>query len=118
VTHSDGTITVDLAAEDIIRDRPEWMTVEEAEMAVEQLLYTVQGALQSRDPVRILVNDGLDGGPYDTVFGVPIGEPLAQGDAADVLAQVWIIEPADGAEVEPGSAFEVSGSRRRSSHGA
>ena len=109
VTHSDGTITVDIAAEDIIRDRPEWMTVEEAEMAVEQLLYTVQGALQSRDPVRILVNDGLDGGPYDTVFGVPIGEPLAQGDAADVLAQVWIVEPADGAEVEPGSAFEVSG---------
>jgi hypothetical protein len=40
---------------------------------------------------------------------VPISEPLAQGDAADVLAQVWIVEPADGAEVESGSAVEVSG---------
>jgi hypothetical protein len=103
VVHEGGTITVDLATDAPVRGRPGDMTEEEAAMAVEQVLYTAQAALQSRDPVQILVN----GNRTDQVFGVPTSEPLAQGDEASTLAQVWIIEPAEGARVPSG--FEVSG---------
>jgi hypothetical protein len=49
----------------------------------------------------------LNGERSDALLGVPVSEPLAQGDPADVLAQVWIIEPAEDAEVT--APFEVSG---------
>lgn len=86
-----------------LRERPGGMSQEEAEIAVEQLIYTAQAAKQSRDPVQFF----LDGGRTDTLLGVPVSEPLAQGDPTDVLAQVWIIEPPEGAEVT--APFEVSG---------
>jgi hypothetical protein len=38
---------------------------------------------------------------------VPTSEPLARAAADDVLAQVWIIDPAEGADVESG--FTVTG---------
>lgn len=86
-----------------LRERPGGMSLDEAEIAVEQLIYTAQAAKQSRDPVQFF----LDGGRTDTLLGVPVSEPLAQGDSTDVLAQVWIIEPPEGAEVT--APFEVSG---------
>lgn len=95
-------ITVDVRGAGL-RDRPADLTVEEAELAIEQLVYTAQAAHQSRSPVQLL----LDGNRTDTLLGVPVSEPLAQGAAEDVLAQVWIIDPAEGAEVT--APFEVSG---------
>lgn len=95
-------ITVDVSGPGL-RQRPGGMSVEEAELAIEQLVYTAQAAHQSRSPVQLL----LDGNRTDTLLGVPVSEPLAQGAAEDVLAQVWIIDPAEGAEVT--SPFEVSG---------
>lgn len=97
-------LTIDVSGSDSLRDRPAGMSKEEAQMAVEQVIYTAQAALQQgRPPVQLLV----DGQRTDRLLGVPVSEPLAQGDAVDVLAQVWIIEPAEGAEVT--SAFTVSG---------
>lgn len=101
VTHEGGTITVDLTGD--LRDRPGALGKAEAGMAVEQLLYTVQGALQSRDPVQLLLN----GERTDQVLGVPTSEPLAQGDELSTLALVWIIDPQDGDTLQSGS--EVSG---------
>lgn len=95
-------ITVDVRGPGL-RDRPADLTAEEAELAIEQLVYTAQAAHQSRSPVQLL----LDGNRTDTLLGVPVSEPLAQGAAEDVLAQVWIIDPAEGAEVT--APFEVSG---------
>lgn len=95
-------ITVDVRGPGL-RDRPADLTAEEAELAIEQLVYTAQAAHQSRSPVQLL----LDGSRTDTLLGVPVSEPLAQGAAEDVLAQVWIIDPAEGAEVT--APFEVSG---------
>lgn len=95
-------ITVDVSGPGL-RQRPGGMSVEEAELAIEQLVYTAQAAHQSRSPVQLL----LDGNRTDTLLGVPVSEPLVQGAAEDVLAQVWIIDPAEGAEVT--SPFEVSG---------
>jgi hypothetical protein len=103
VSHEGGTITVDLETDQELRERPAGMSEAQASMAVEQVLYTVQGALQSRDPVQLLLN----GQRTDQVLGVPTAEPLAQGDEMATLAQVWIIDPQDGDTVEAGA--EVSG---------
>lgn len=95
-------ITIDVQG-DGLRNRPAGMSQEQAEIAVEQLIYTAQAAQQSRDAVQFFLN----GGRTDTLLGVPVSEPLAQGDAMDVLAQVWVIAPSEGAEVT--APFEVSG---------
>lgn len=103
VTHEGGTITVDLVSDQELRERPAGMSKAEASMAVEQVLYSVQAALQSRDPVQLLLN----GGRTDQVLGVPTAEPLAQGSEMATLAQVWIIDPQHGDIVDSGA--EVSG---------
>jgi hypothetical protein len=100
-------ITIDLQADggaETLRNRPRGMEQDVASMAVEQLMYTAQAALQEgRPPIQFLIN----GGRTDMVLGVPTSEPLAQGDETSTLAQVWIIDPAEGAKVDSG--FEVSG---------
>jgi hypothetical protein len=98
-------ITVNLGGdpEGSLRERPAGMSAEEAEIAVQQLVYTAQAATQSRAPVQFL----LYGKRTDMVLGVPTAEPLSQGDPNTVLAQVWIIDPAEGAQVRV--PFEVSG---------
>lgn len=96
-------VTVDVQGEGGLRQRPAGMSAEQARMAIQQLVYTAQAAHQSRSPVQLLLN----GQRTDTLLGVPVSEPLAEGAAEDVLAQVWVIEPAQGAEVR--SPFEVSG---------
>lgn len=103
VERNGDTIVVDLQGAGLLHDRPSGMTGDEAQMSVEQLIYTVQAGYQDRAPVRFL----LDGRVTDTLLGVPTSEPVAQGDEGSTLAQVWIIDPAEGAEVPSG--FEVSG---------
>lgn len=97
-------ITVSLQGSDGLRQRPAGMSGDEARMAVEQLIYTAQAALQQGRPgVQLLI----DGERTDMVLGQPSSEPLAQGDAIDVLAQVWVTEPGESAEVS--TPFKVSG---------
>jgi spore germination protein GerM len=75
-----------------------------AEMTVQQLVYTVQGALQSTDPVRIL----LDGQPAEELFGaVSVAEPVARGDIYATRSLVQIDAPAHGAVV--GRTVQVTG---------
>jgi hypothetical protein len=68
-----------------------------APMMVQQLVFTVQGALQSVDPVRVLV----DGEPVDDLWGVPTADPVRRGDTLALRSPVQIDEPADGATVGP-----------------
>jgi hypothetical protein len=103
VEMSGDTIVVDLAGADLLHDAPAGMSADEAKMSVEQVVYTAQAGFQNRAPVRFL----LDGEITDTVLGVPTSEPVAQGDETSTLAQVWIIDPAEGAEVPSG--FTVKG---------
>lgn len=105
---SDGEIiTIDLQADGGaagLRNRPRGMDESVAAMAIEQVIYTAQAALQEGRPaVQFLIN----GERTDMVLGVPTSEPLAQGDETSTLALVWIIDPAEGATVSSG--FEVSG---------
>ena len=99
VTRKDGVVTVDLTAR-TAAGRPA-----DPIMAVQQLVYTVTGALGTTDPVRLLVagkqvprlwNDGVD-----------TGRPVARADPLGVRVLVGIDEPGEGASVT--SPVTISG---------
>lgn len=100
VTRSGGVITVDLSGE----ARSASVGAELAELTVQQLVYTVQGAAQSTDPVRILV----DGSPVGELWGhVSTEQPVGRADPYATRSLVQIDNPANGAQV--GRTFTVSG---------
>jgi hypothetical protein len=93
VVADSGVIEVDLAGVS-----PAQVGTQVAELAVQQLVFTVQGALQSTDPVRILV----DGRPVDELWGaVDVAEPVQRGDPYALRSLVQIDTPSDGAVVGP-----------------
>jgi len=78
-----------------LHDRPNGMTEEQAELAVQQLVYTVQGAQGARLPVQLRFGDN----PIDTVYGVPTSEPITNAPQLDVLSLVSISDPVEGLQV-------------------
>lgn len=100
-------ITVTIGSPDgtSLRDRPGSMSADLAQIAVQQLVYTAQAATQTTAPVQLLLDDGRT----DQLLGVPVSEPLARGEETATLAQVWIINPAEGAEVASGFTVEGIG---------
>lgn len=96
-------ITVDLAGD--LHDRPAGMSQREAELAIEQVIYTAQGAFgQGRVPVQLL----LDGSRTDQVLGVPASEGLANGPILQTLAHVSLTAPFEG-QVVSGDTLAVNG---------
>ena len=94
-----GVIVVDLMA-----TGPAQMGTELAELSVQQLVFTVQGALQVDDPVRILVG----GVRVPELWGaVQTAAPVERGDPYALRSLVQIDAPAEGAQV--GREVEVSG---------
>ena len=81
-------------------DRPDGMSAKEANLAIQQLVYTVQGALQTRAPVEFFT-DGLS-----PVLGVDKSEFKA-APQNDVLAFVNVTQPQQNSE--PGATFTASG---------
>ena len=79
------------------------MGAEFAQLTVQQLVFTVQAALQSTDPVRILVG----GAPVDQLWGVATADPVTRGDEYALRSLVQIDGPAHGAVVGPD--VEVTG---------
>ena len=67
----------------------------EARLAVQQLVYTLQGTIGKRLPVRV----ELDGKPAATLLGVDASSGLKAADELDVLGLVNITEPAQGSVV-------------------
>ncbi|MBD8870017.1 Gmad2 immunoglobulin-like domain-containing protein [Nocardioides donggukensis] len=102
VESSGETIVVDLTGAP--RTRPDGMSRAQAQMAVEQVVYTVQAA---RGEGRAPVDLRLDGERTDQVLGVPTSEPLANGDPLSTLALVNITAPEEGATVS--GEFRASG---------
>jgi hypothetical protein len=86
-----------------LAERPDGMTDQTAEMAVQQLVYTATAAVQETPGVQFKI----DGKPTDELLGVPIPETVKRADPLSTQALVWIIDPAEGTTVE--GAFEVSG---------
>ena len=89
------TVHVDLT-DASLHDRPASMSKAEAELAIQQVLFTVQ-AVANR---RVAVQFRLDGNPIDQVFGVPTSEPLTTGSQLDQLALVSVSNPSEGLEVD------------------
>jgi hypothetical protein len=102
VAFEGGTLTISLTGD--LHDRPGDMSRADAELAVQQLIFSAQAGLgQGRPPVQLLI----DGKHTDTVLGVPASEPLAAGNPDDVLAPVQIDSPVEGASVD--GTFTVTG---------
>lgn len=90
-----GVIYVELA-DPSLRDLPTGLDPAEAELAVQQVIYSVQGALEKgRWPVQFRYDDN----PIDQVYGVPTSEPLSNAPLFDVLSLMSISYPFEGAEV-------------------
>jgi hypothetical protein len=103
-TGSDGQITIDIAGT-ALHDRPADMSQREAELAIEQLIYSTQGAAGAgRVPVQFF----LDGKHTDTVLGVPTSEPLANAPILETLSLMNLTNPAEGDAVS-GDTLEVTG---------
>jgi Immunoglobulin-like domain of bacterial spore germination/Sporulation and spore germination len=99
VERDGGAIVVDLTGVG-----PAQVGSELAELTVQQLVFTVQGALQSTDPVLILV----DGAPGHDLWGaVDVSAPVERGDPYALRSLVQIDSPADGAQT--GREVEVRG---------
>ncbi|WP_243060779.1 Gmad2 immunoglobulin-like domain-containing protein [Nocardioides sp. SR21] len=79
---------------------PDGMTEEDARLAAQQLVYTVQGIAQDRLPVEIV----LDGEPAD-LFG--FGGQIGNEPELDVRAMVNVTSPEEGASVS--GSFTASG---------
>lgn len=102
LSYDGDVLTIDLAGD--LHDRPAGMSQADAELAVEQLIYSAQAGLgQGRPPVQLL----LAGQHTDTILGVPSSEPLAAANPDDVQAMVQVDSPADGGDVS--SPFTVTG---------
>lgn len=65
------------------------------ELAIQQLVYTVQAALQSSDPVHILV----DGEPAGELWGVDVSDALVRAPQLEVRQLVQINDPGEGVSV-------------------
>jgi hypothetical protein len=102
VSASGSAITVDLLGD--VHDRPGDMSGEEAELAVQQVVYSAQAIVgQGRLPVRLTLN----GASTDQILGVPASEPISNAPENEVLALVSVSSPSEGETVR--DRFVVSG---------
>lgn len=99
-----GHITVDVGNHHVdLRQPVPGMSRSDSTVAIQQLVYTVEAASQAMTPVLFEIG----GRPAGTLLGHTLAGPVSRAPAADVLAQVWIDDPVDGATVP--STFRVSG---------
>jgi hypothetical protein len=101
-SYDGDVITVDLTGA-ALHDRPQGMSKSDANLALQQVIYSVQGAAHKRAGVQFLI----DGGHTDQVLGQPASEPLSNADFLVTLSQMSITEPAEGQTVS--GSFPASG---------
>ncbi len=75
-----------------LRSRPDGYSASLPRVQVQQLVYTAQAAAQRRAPVQFLI----DGEATDQLLGEDTSQPIGEADPMQVLAPVWIIDPAEG----------------------
>jgi hypothetical protein len=103
VSATDGVLLVRLPA-DAFTERPDGMSAREADLAVQQLVYTLQGVQQERVPVMVQ----RDGGAA-RLFGLPTDAAFEAAGALNTLNHVSITAPAEGDTVAAGDSLRVSG---------
>lgn len=98
VSRSDGLITVDF------KQLPrQSLKPDVANVATQQLVYTVQGAMEVTEPVQVT----QQGRPVSTLFGVDSKQPISRAQALDVQAFIWVNSPLNGMVVS--APLKVSG---------
>lgn len=88
---------------DAFTEAPDGMTRREARLALQQMVYSLQGAAQERLPVRFVRESG-----EARLFGLDVSRPVRQRNALRVLNHMSITSPTEGATVPAGS-LEVTG---------
>jgi hypothetical protein len=78
--------------------RPTSMSARDASEAVQQVVYTLQAALQRRDPVQF-TRHGL---PVTSVLGVSTTVLVEPGQTAKVLSPIDLTDPVEGVHVDRG----------------
>ena len=105
-SYDGDVITVDITGPDVtaLHDRPAGMSKREAGLALQQVIYSVQGAAHERAGVQFL----LDGQHTDQVLGEPASEPLANAPLSETVTLMNITQPEEG-EVVSGGTLEAEG---------
>lgn len=101
VSATDGVLLVEIPS-DAFTERPDGMTRRDARLAMQQLVYTLQGVQQERVPV--LVSREGD----ESLFGLPTGVPVQAASPLKTLNLVNITSPAEGDTVS-GDTLTVTG---------
>lgn len=99
---TDGVLLVQIPG-DGFTERPDGMSKRHAELALQQLVYTLQGVQQERVPVLI-----KRGGSDFRLFGLPTDTQFEQASALETLNLVNITSPAEGDTVT-GDTLTVTG---------
>lgn len=102
VQATDGVITVQIPS-DGFTERPDGMTKGAAKLAVQQLVYTLQGVQQSRDPVQF---ERPDTTPL--LFGLSTEAAYANAPVLEVSSLVNVTSPEQGSSVT-GDTLSASG---------
>ena len=101
VQATDGVLLVEIPS-DGFTDRPDGMSRRDARLAVQQLVYTLQGVQQERVPVQVQREGGAP------LFGLSTGTPFEAAGALRTLNLVNITSPAEGDTVS-GDTLKVTG---------
>ncbi|WP_210650751.1 Gmad2 immunoglobulin-like domain-containing protein [Nocardioides sp. SYSU D00065] len=101
VTATGGVLLVQVPG-DGFTSRPDGMSRREARLALQQLVYTLQGVAQERAPVVVRREGDLP------LLGLPTGREVSNASALRTLNLVSITSPAEGDTVT-GRTLEVTG---------
>lgn len=85
-------------------ERPSGMTRAQARLAVQQVVYTLQGVAQERQPLRAYAEDG---GDPTTLFGVPTADGVQAAPQLRTLGLVNVTMPEEATVV--GDTFTATG---------
>jgi Immunoglobulin-like domain of bacterial spore germination len=107
---TDGILLVQIPG-DGFTERPDGMTRRDAELAMQQLVYTLQGVQQERIPIVVQRSGDVP------LLGLPSGQENGQASALETLNLVNITSPEEGATVTDdvltvtgvANSFEASG---------
>jgi Immunoglobulin-like domain of bacterial spore germination/Sporulation and spore germination len=102
VQATDGVLLVTIPG-DGFTDRPDGMSKRSARLALQQLVYTLQGVQQERVPVQVQ-RTGAD----PVLFGISTESPFTNAPALDVMGLVNVTSPEQGETVD-GDTLEASG---------
>ncbi|WP_193609139.1 Gmad2 immunoglobulin-like domain-containing protein [Nocardioides lijunqiniae] len=102
VSYDAGSGFVVELADSAYATAPEGMSKRTARLAAQQLVYTLQGVQQEKEPVTVEL-----GGSPSTLFGVDTSSGLKRAGEIDTLALVNVTAPEEGATVS--GTFTASG---------